>query len=420
MDPVQDDPQDEAPLPELQIPTARVFEPLLQPARYKGAHGGRGSAKSNFFADHLIDRCIVDAPLRAVCIREIQRSLAQSVKLLIEDKIKSFGLTDQFLFKQHYIQTPGGGMIIFNGMRDHSADSIKSLEGFDVAWVEEAQSISERSLELLRPTIRKPGSELWFSWNPRYASDPVDKLLRSKEQPPGAVVVQANWRDNPWFPEELRLEMEYDRRTDQEKYAHIWEGAYETRSEARIFKNWVEGILEVPAGAVPRLGGDWGFAVDPTTAIKLYELDPPMGGHRRRIYIEDEVYQVGCEIDHTPALFDKLKTDSFDPRMWPLVADSARPETISYLTRHGYPRVQAAIKGPNSVSEGIVWLQGYDIIIHPKCKHAIDEFTHYAHKVDKHTGDVLPMLEDKKNHVIDSVRYATEAIRRAQSGVLVW
>lgn len=208
----------------LQLPTARVFLPLLDPARYKGVWGGRGSGKSHFFAGLLVERCLLTPGIRAVCIREVQKSLEHSVKSLIEAKIREHSLQG-FDVQKAQIKTPGGGVIIFQGMQDHTAESIKSLEGFDIAWVEEAQSLSERSLTLLRPTIREAGSELWFSWNPRFETDPIDMFLRGDGSPRDAVVVRANWSDNPWLPGELRDEMVIDK-SDPDRFAHVWEGDY--------------------------------------------------------------------------------------------------------------------------------------------------------------------------------------------------
>ena len=159
-----------------------------------------GSGKSHFFAELLIERCLLNPGTRWVCIREVQKSLDQSVKLLLEDKIKKMGVQAQFRVLHTHIETPGGGIITFQGMQNHTAESVKSLEGYDGAWVEEAQSLSQRSLDLLRPTIRKEGSEIWFSWNPRNATDPVDVLLRGKHTPPDAIVRRVNYVDNPWFP----------------------------------------------------------------------------------------------------------------------------------------------------------------------------------------------------------------------------
>ena len=184
----------------LKIETPRVFKPLLKPSRYKGAWGGRGSGKSHFFAEKLIEDCLEEKGMLAVCIREVQKSLMQSSKRLLEHKIRTLGVGHLFQIFEREIVTPGDGVIIFVGLQDHTAESIKSLEGFKRAWVEEAQALSQRSLTLLRPTIRAKGSGLWASWNPRRKSDAVDAFFRGGETVPGASVVRANWRDNPWFP----------------------------------------------------------------------------------------------------------------------------------------------------------------------------------------------------------------------------
>lgn len=383
-----------------------MFVPLLKEARYKGGHGGRGSGKSHFFAEALLERCVLQPGLRAVGIREIQKSLEQSVKRLLEDKIEQLGLGSYFEPQKYEIKTPGDGLIIFQGMQNHTAESIKSLEGYDVAWVEEAQSLSQRSLDMLRPTIRKPGSEIWFSWNPRHNTDPVDKFLRSGERPPSSVVVKANWSDNPWFPEVLREEKDYDRRRDPDKYAHVWEGEYLRSSEATVFRNWRVDEFETPSDVTFYHGADWGFSVDPTVLVRCF-IDG------RTLYIDHEVYKVGCEIDRTPALFDTLVPGQpAAARQWTIIADSSDPQNISYLRRHGYERIKPSIKGPHSVEQGIEFLKGYDIVVHPRCKHTIDELTMYSFKTDPLTGDVLPVLEDKKNHVIDALRYAVEDVRR--------
>ena len=212
------------------IPTARVFKPLLGENRYKAAYGGRGSGKSHFFADLLIEDCLAEKGTRAVCIREVQKSLKESAKRLIEDKLAEHQITEADGFKvfREVIQTPGDGIIAFQGMSDHTAESIKSLEGYKRAWVEEAQSLSARSLSLLRPTIRAEGSQIWFSWNPRRKTDPVDAMLRGETLPTGAAVVRANWSDNPWFPSVLEQERQDCLRDNPDQYAHIWEGDYAT------------------------------------------------------------------------------------------------------------------------------------------------------------------------------------------------
>ncbi len=221
----------------LKIPTARVFQPLLEPSRYKGAWGGRGSGKSHFFGEKLIDDSLYEPGLLSVCIREVQKSLKDSAKRLLETKLQSLGLgeADGFKVFRDVIQTPGDGIIIFQGMQDHTAESIKSLEGFKRAWVEEAQTLSSTSLKLLRPTIRSEGSELWFSWNPRRKTDPVDMLLRQGILPTDARVVKANWSDNPWFPSVLEQERKDCLIVTPDDYDHVWDGGYATVTEGAYF-----------------------------------------------------------------------------------------------------------------------------------------------------------------------------------------
>jgi phage terminase large subunit len=245
----------------LRIDTAAVFEPLLAPARYKGAWGGRGSGKSHFFAGMLIEDSLAEPGesgegLRSACIREVQKDLAQSSKALIEAKLRDFGLGERDGFKVYrdVIATPGDGLMIFKGMQDFTAESVKSLEGFKRAWWEEAQTASNHSLNLLRPTIRAAGSQLWFSWNARRKTDPVDVMLRGTEVPTGAVVVQANWRDNPWFTPELEQERLDCLRMQPDQYEHIWEGGYIALAEGAYF---AKPLSECKAqGRIGRLSAD--------------------------------------------------------------------------------------------------------------------------------------------------------------------
>ena len=218
----------------LSIPTARVFQPLLDPARYKGAYGGRGSGKSQFFAGLCVEQSMLNRGTRILCVREVQKSLKESAKRLIEDKIEEHGLAGHFDCLSDRIVTPGDGLIVFAGMQDHTAESIKSYEGFDFAWVEEAQTLSKRSLQLLRPTIRKDGSEIWFSWNPRRKTDAVDEFLRQKTVD-NAISVSANWKDNPWFPNVLEEERLTDLREFPDQYGHTWEGEYAGVAEGAYY-----------------------------------------------------------------------------------------------------------------------------------------------------------------------------------------
>ena len=397
----------------LEIQTPRVFAPLLQPARYKGAWGGRASGKSHFFAEMMVERALMEPGFRGAAIREIQKSTKLSVKQLIEDKIRKLGVSSRFEIRETEIRTPGDGLIIFQGMQDHTADSIKSLEGFDVAWCEEAQSLSDRSVKILRPTFRKPGSELWFSWNPENPEAPVDKLLRGEEHDDGwQVVVEANWRDNPWFGEEMEKERQRDLARDPDTYGWIWEGEYLVISDAQIFRNRVSvEPFETPV-EVDRFffGADWGFAMDPTALIRCFIRD-------ECLYIDHEAGQASVEIDEIGAkVFDKVPGS----RDWPIKADSARPETISYMRRQGYA-IDAAEKWPGSVEDGIAHLKGFKrIVVHPRCENTAREFRLYRYKVDKLTGDVLPIIVDKNNHWLDALRYSLDSYIQRRGGMGVW
>lgn len=244
------------------IEVAAAFEPLLDPQRYKGAWGGRGSGKSQFFADLMLIHAVKHPGFRALCCREIQKSLKESAKRLIETKIQAHGLGELFEVQEAQIKTPGDGLIVFAGLQDHTSESIKSYEGFDVAWVEEAQTVSPRSLNLLRPTIRAPGSELWFSWNPRHKTDAVDTMLRGEERPTGAVVVHANWDANPWFPPELEQERLDCMRQQPDQYAHIWEGDYVTVAEGAYFA--------APLAKAREEGRIGNVAADPLMTYRAY------------------------------------------------------------------------------------------------------------------------------------------------------
>jgi phage terminase large subunit len=259
----------------LDIPTAKVFTPLLEPARYKGAYGGRGSGKSHFFAEDGIDhairwKSISGEGLRMLCFREIQKSLKESAKFLIESKLRKFGIGERDGFKVYTdrIQTPGDGVIAFTGMQDHTADTIKSYEGFHIAWGEESQSISSHSLSLLRPTIRweseerSLSSELWFSWNPRFKSDAVDRLLRGEATPTNTTVVKANWSDNRWFPKVLEEERLDCLRIDPDGYDHIWEGGYATVTSGAYYARHI-----VEARQQNRITS---VTVDPLMTIRLF------------------------------------------------------------------------------------------------------------------------------------------------------
>ncbi len=413
----------------LDIQTPEVFEPLLGFRRFKGAKGGRGGAKSHFFAEQIVENCVT-RHTRQACLREVQNSIAESVKQLIEDKIAKLDVAHLFSITEREIICPStDSLIIFKGLRNHTVSSIKSLEGFTDAFVEEAQTISARSLEVMIPTFRN-NSQLSFAWNPYLPTDPVDKMFREALHGPDEdewdgvidpdfVLVETNWWDNPWFDQlDIMRDMVRDRRRDPEKYSHVWGGGYVKNSEARVFKNWTVESFNTPRDASFLHGADWGFSIDPTVLVRCFigrwekgqAIPDPAGRH---LFVDACRYQVGVELDHTPRFFDQLiPGQTGAARDWQIIADSSNPQAISYLRRHNYPRIIAAVKGAGSIKEGVTFLQSYDIIVHPRCKNVIDELTHFSYKIDPHTKVVLPVLGEKKNHVIDSLRYAVEPVRR--------
>ena len=387
----------------LTIETPRWALPLYKPCRYKGIKGGRASGKSHERAEALVERMICEPDLRWVCIREIQKSLKFSSKQIIEDKIKKFNVGHLFDITLTEIRRKGaGGVVIFQGMQDHTADSIKSLEGFDGAWVEEAQSLSKRSLELLEPTIRKQGSELWFTWNPDSEDDPVEQLFTNNDE---AILIHVNYYDNPYVPEEMIRLAELQKKRDYEGYCHIWLGEYKTRSDAQIFRDKyrIDSFVVDESFGDPLHGLDFGFANDPTAAVRLYIKD-------NTLYVSNEAGKVGLELDDTA---DYIKARIPDIEKYTVRADSARPESISYLKRHGLPRITGVQKGKGSVEDGIDFIRSFDeVVIHSSCKEVANEFNKYSYKVDKRTEDILPVPVDAYNHYIDAIRYALEPIMK--------
>lgn len=406
----------------LTIQTPRVFLPLLKPARYKGLRGGRGGGKSHYTAERLIEECATEHH-RVACLREYQSSMAESVKQLLEDKIQKLGVSDIFRITDTEIRGPFDSLIVFKGLRTSSsgrgssAFNIRSLEGFSRAWVEEAQFISANSIRTMTPTFRRtPGMvgdpEMYFTWNPKRRDDPIEVLFNNFDPELDAdsyVLVNVSYRDNPWFKgSKLEPDMERAKRRDPDEYANVWLGEYENLSQSRVFRNWRVAELETPDDARFYFGADWGFSHDPTVLIRCW-IRENQKTKIRTLLIDYEAYQVGCKITDTPALFDQVPGS----RKWPIRADSARPETIDYMKDHFNRLITPAVKGKNSVVDGIEFLKSYDIVIHPRCERTIDEFSRYSYKIDPHTDEVLPILSDDWNHCIDSARYAVEGKRLA-------
>lgn len=419
--------------------TARIELPpklipvFTGPARYRGSHGGRGSAKTRSFAKMTAVQGVRFASEGRegiiLCAREYMNSLDESSMEEVKAAIRSEPFLLEFYeIGEKYIRSRCGRIrYAFAGLR-HNLDSIKSKANILLCWVDEAESVSEGAWRKLIPTVREEDSELWVTWNPEDPDSPTSKRFRDPVDD-DAKIVEMNYTDNPWFPAVLEAERQRDLRNRPLDYAHIWEGAFKTRNDARVFTNWRVDTFESPADAIFRFGADWGFAVDPSVLVRGFLVG-------RTLYIDHEAYQVGCDTDYLPFLFGgtedpdliNLNKQAFteatpqQKASWPgvpkcreyrITADSARPETVNYMRRHGFPKIIAATKGQGSIEDGISFLQSFEIVIHERCLNVAREVASYAYKVDRQTEEVLPILEDKDNHTIDALRYALEGLRRA-------
>lgn len=369
--------------------------------RLRGAKGGRSSGKSHEMAEAVVERMALTPSYSTVCIREIQKTLQFSAKRLIENKIRSMGMASLFEIQASIIKRRGGtGVCIFQGMQDHNADSIKSLEDFDLAWVEEAQTLSQRSIDLLIPTIRKDGSEIWFSWNPEQPTDPVEELFAG--EPDDSVCVHVNYLDNKKCPDNVIKLADDWRRRRPDTFDHVWLGEFNTKSEDQVLAGrWrVDEFEPQDNWDGPYFGADWGFSVDPSTLLCVYI-------HNNTLYVRRERYGHQIEINDLPEFFAGMPGSADHV----IRGDNSRPETISYLQKHGYPKCIAAPKWQGSVEDGISTLRGFDeIIIHPECEHTIDEARLWKYKRDRLTGDILPKLIDGNDHCWDAIRYALAPI----------
>lgn len=383
-----------------------VFAPKRGELRYRGAYGGRGSAKSFTFAKMAAIWGAVE-PLRILCTRELQNSIKESFHAEIKNAIASDPwLTSCYDVGIDYIRGKNGTEFLFRGLR-HSMGAIKSTAQIDLCIVEEAEDVPEAAWVDLLPTIRAPMSEVWVIWNPRKDGSPTDQRFR-KNTPPRAAIVSMNYNDNPWFPFELEeMRKDQQRTMDDATYRHIWLGEYLKHSKAQIFAGKYS-IADFTPGADwngPYQGIDFGFAQDPTTAVRCWV-------HERKLYIEQEAGKVGLDLDVTGEFINK-KIEGF--AAYVARSDSSRPESISYLLRHGLPRIEGVKKWAGSVEDGIEHIKSYDeVIIHTRCTGTASEFAEYSYKVDRLSGDVLPDIVDANNHYIDAIRYALQPLISAR------
>lgn len=375
-----------------------VFKPARGELRFRGAYGGRGSAKSFTFAKMAAIWGFVE-PLRILCTRDYQNSIKESFHAELKNAIASEPwLAAGYEVGVDYIRGHNGTEFIFKGLR-HNITSIKSLALIDLCIIEEAEDVPERSFIDLEPTIRAPKSEIWVIWNPRERGSPVDKRFR-QAQAPRSAIVEMNWRDNPWFPEvltEQRLHAQKNMSPDD--YAHIWEGEYWESSDAQIFNGkWSVDEFEPDPTFWdgPYFGLDFGFSQDPTAGVECWI-------YKDRLYITREAGRLRLELDETTAYLCEAIPDMANHV---IRADSARPESISYLKKHGLPRIEGVKKWAGSVEDGIAFLKSFtEIIIHVRCQAMQREARLYKYQVNR-AGDILNKPDDKENHYWDAVRYA--------------
>lgn len=387
--------------PEISYPA--VFQDLFKPFDYKIFFGGRSGTKSWTYSIALICHYGIEKPRLILCAREIQNSIADSVKKILDNTIERYSLRNFYTSTKSEIRGANGTSFIFAGLRDNIA-SLKSKEGIDICWVEEADSISQDSLDILIPTIRKEGSEIWLSFNPRNESDPVYQKFIANEPPEKSLIRKVSYHDNPFFSQRSRRDMEWDKKHNIDKYNHIWEGKLLKQSEALIFKNWRVDNFVAPEGTIFYYGCDWGFSQDPIALIRCYFDD-----ENRKLFIDYETGGVGIELDDIPELFDVVPGS----RKWKITADCSRPETISHLCRHGYNIVPSK-KGAGSVEDGIEFLHNYEIIVHERCRNTRAELGLYSYKIHPKTKEILPLTEDKNNHYLDGLRYSISELWQVQ------
>ncbi|MGH2501729.1 MAG: PBSX family phage terminase large subunit [Ktedonobacterales bacterium] len=405
----------------LSVEIPEDFQGLFQKADYKVYYGGRGSAKSWSVARVLVLRAVSEK-FRILCAREYQNSINDSVYVVLRDQVFLMGLTPYFEFKRDSIICKlTGATFAFKGLHANIAE-IKSYEGVDLCWVEEAQRVSKESWEILIPTIRKEGSEIWVTFNPMDEDDPTYQQFVVNRRP-NSIVRKVNYYHNPYFTDKLKREMEYMRGNDFAAYRHIWLGY--TRKISNSLVLWdrvsIETFPEDLWKSAPRLhyGLDFGFAQDPTVLIRQFVYD-------NTLYVEYEAYGIGVDFEGNKAKdgtnrgeLEQLLDTVPGARDWPIKADNARPETISFLRGKGYA-VTAAEKWKGSVEDGIAHLRGFKkIIIHERCKHAAQEARLYSFKRDVKTGEVLPIIIDKHNNCWDACRYGLDGYiqRRGDAGI---
>jgi phage terminase large subunit len=391
-----------------QIPEALDF--LFEPARYKVAYGGRGGSKSWGFARALLIQGWM-SPLRILCAREFQSSIADSVHRLLADQVAIMGLEDFYQIKQQAIVGINGTEFGFDGLR-HNVNKIKSYEGVDRVWIEEANTVSRSSWEVLIPTIRKAGSEIWVSFNPELSTDETYQRFVVKP-PPGAVVHKLTWRDNPWFNEVMRQEMETLKARDEDAYLTIWEGNCRVTLDGAIYANELRQatadgrITRVPLDMRTPVHTFWDLGFSDCTSIwfaqkvgfeyhliDFYQNRLQLLQHYLKV-LQDKGYVYG--VHHLPhdAEHDSLGAPSIKRQM-----EDAQHK-IKIISR--IPKVQMGINATRALWNRI-WIDEV------KCAEGLQDLRHYRYDVNDDGQWSKEPKHDQHSHAADALRTLGESI----------
>lgn len=380
-------------LPTIQIP--REYQPLFKNDwREAAIYGGRYSLKSHTVARYLLIMAMM-AKTRVACFREFQNSIAESSHQLLSDLIQRYGLVDFQVTDKSIVNSRNGSDFLFKGLH-HNEQSIKSIEGIDIAWVEEAQTISKESLEVLTPTVRKPNSKIIYTYNRFLEDDPVHTRLVIEGRPK-TLIIHANYDiavKYNMMPESIRAEIEDDKEKRPSLYAHKWLGEPNSL-ERKIYKDWAF-VEDIPHEArLERYGLDFGYSNDPTAIVAIYKYNDG--------FIIDELV-------HQKGLSNKQIADILNNSPKALViADSAEPKSIDEISSYGITIIPA-LKGQGSVMQGIQWVQDQKISVTNRSTNIIKSYRNYLFKVDK-DGKTINEPDHYLSDAMDAVRYGLSSYK---------
>lgn len=400
--------------PDIFLP--QKMERILSPKDIKVIYGGRGSGKTRGVSGVITERIRYDGR-RVLCMREIQRSIKESSHQELADEIRRRSLEGrQISITDNEIKSKvSKGAAWFAGLLRNLVN-IKGKAGLNDGWCDEAENVSLLSWDTVIPTLRAEESELWITFNPRFETDPTwtefvepykEKMVDGIYEDDNILVINCNWRDNPWFTSKLERQKNIMKERDIDRYNWIWEGLFNKKSDVQVFggKWTVDDFEPGDEWNGPYFGADFGFSQDPATLIKMWV-------HDDTLYIEDEAYKVGVELDDYANFYDQIE-GSRDNQIW---ADESRPDVISHIRKQGF-RIKGAPKGAGSIEKGIVHIRNYKkIVIHSRCRHTQSEATLYQYKTDLLTQEPTATILDKHNHAWDAIRYGLNRVINAKRG----